>query len=260
MKLSIIIPVYKVANTLQRCVESVMCQLPKESDIILVDDGSPDECPVLCDKLAERYEQITVLHKENGGLSSARNHGLQHAKGEYITFIDSDDELAKNTLNSLMQIVLQHPEYDIIEYPISVHHGHATQHVESYGDSVWTSAQKYWIETRAWNHCYACNKIFKRKLFSKVRFAEGRFFEDLLCYPQILRLNPTIATTSQGLYKYTYNEGGISALPNRNKLTQLLKAEIQAAKTMHTLPIGRSANLYYAMLCRLYDIMKSITA
>lgn len=256
MKLTIIIPVYKVANTLQRCVESVVCQLPEKSEIILVDDGSPDECPALCEELVRQHQHVSVLHKTNGGLSSARNYGLMYAKGEYVTFIDSDDELSEETLKPLMDIMLQHPEYDILEFPASIHHDHSSQHTLNFTDKSWQSASKYWLETSAWNHCYAWNKIYKRRLFDAVRFPDGKIFEDLLCYPQILRLNPIIATTSKGLYKYMYNESGISALPNRTKILQLLKAELQAASAMHTLPFGKGANLYYAMLCRIYDLLR----
>lgn len=91
MFLSVIIPVYKVENYLRHCIESVIGQELKNIEIILVDDGSPDSCPTICDEYSEKYSFIKVLHKENGGLSSARNAGLEIAMGEYIMFLDSDD-------------------------------------------------------------------------------------------------------------------------------------------------------------------------
>lgn len=258
MKLSIIIPVYNVANTLEKCVESVISQGCIDSELILVDDGSPDICPTLCDELASKYDNVKVLHKTNGGLSSARNHGLNYAQGDYITFIDSDDELTDDTLAPLMQIMLEHPEYDIIEYPVSVHHGHESQYTLNLPDTIWHSAKQYWIDTKGWNHCYAWNKIYKRHLFDNVRFPDGKLFEDTWCYPELLKQEPKIVTTSKGLYKYVWNDNGITAGISRKKLIQLLKSEFHATCVMRTLPIGKGGNLYYAMMCRMIDIIKSL--
>ena len=96
--ISIIVPVYKVEKYLRKCVESIQAQTYCDLEIILVDDGSPDKCPQICDDLARTDRRIKVIHKENGGLSSARNVGLDKATGEYITFVDSDD-----TINSEQQ-------------------------------------------------------------------------------------------------------------------------------------------------------------
>ena len=97
MKLSVIIPVYRVEDTLDRCVESVLCQSVDEMEVILVDDGSPDQCPAKCDLWAEKDARIRVIHKENGGLSDARNAGIDIAQGDFITFVDSDDYLEADT-------------------------------------------------------------------------------------------------------------------------------------------------------------------
>ena len=97
MLLSVIIPVYRTEQTLQRCVESVLNQGVDDMEVILVDDGSPDSCPELCDEWEEKDAHIKVIHKTNGGLSDARNAGIDIAKGEYITFVDSDDWVDANT-------------------------------------------------------------------------------------------------------------------------------------------------------------------
>lgn len=91
MKVSIIVPVYQVERYLRACIESVLCQTHREWELILVEDGSPDRCGVICDEYAKNDARITVMHKENGGLSSARNAGLCRATGEYILFLDGDD-------------------------------------------------------------------------------------------------------------------------------------------------------------------------
>ena len=114
MKLSIIIPVYRTQNTLQRCLESILCQSFTDYEIILVDDGSPDNCPYLCDEYTQKDARIKVIHKENGGLSDARNIGIQQAQGEYITFIDSDDTIKNGTLSALLKELEKYPNTDML--------------------------------------------------------------------------------------------------------------------------------------------------
>ena len=125
MKLSIVIPVYQVETTLERCVESVVKQSFRDIQIILVDDGSPDRCPQMCDEWAQKDPRIVVIHKQNGGLSDARNAGIKTATADYITFLDSDDFLADGTLEPLMKTLEAHPDYDILEYPIFERIGNA---------------------------------------------------------------------------------------------------------------------------------------
>ncbi|WP_289192349.1 glycosyltransferase family 2 protein, partial [Xylanibacter rodentium] len=116
--LTIIIPVYRVSNTMDRCIESIVSQKYDNMRIILVDDGSPDDCPEKCDRWAAKDNKITVIHKLNGGLSDARNAGLDIAGGDYITFVDSDDYIHPDTYYDVMHLISQHPEYDILEFPV----------------------------------------------------------------------------------------------------------------------------------------------
>lgn len=99
--ISIIVPVFKVEKYLSECVDSILTQSFRNFELLLVDDGSPDKCPQLCDNYAQQDDRITVLHKKNGGQSSARNYALDRAKGKYIIFVDSDDKLAQNSLETL---------------------------------------------------------------------------------------------------------------------------------------------------------------
>lgn len=112
---SIIIPIYNVENYLERCVESVLAQTCQSIEIILVDDGSPDNCPEICDKYAEKYSQIQVIHKKNGGLASARNAGLAVASGKYIFFLDSDDWITPNTIEELVKTADEH-QVDFVRF------------------------------------------------------------------------------------------------------------------------------------------------
>ena len=102
--ISVIVPVYKVEQYLDRCISSILQQTFEKFEVILVDDGSPDRCPLMCDEWAKRDERVKVIHKKNGGLSSARNAGIDIAKGRYINFVDSDDWMEKDALSYLYEL------------------------------------------------------------------------------------------------------------------------------------------------------------
>lgn len=99
---SVIVPVYKVPEYLKRCVDSIRNQTYTDLEIILVDDGSPDECPAMCDAMAKEDKRIIVIHQKNGGLSAARNEGLNKSSGEYIIYIDSDDYIKNDMIEKLL--------------------------------------------------------------------------------------------------------------------------------------------------------------
>lgn len=111
---SIVVPVYKVENVLHYCIDSILNQTYKNFELILVDDGSPDNSGKICDEYAKKDNRIKVIHKENGGVSSARNCGIDAAKGKYICFVDSDDYVNKNYLEILIRTKSEHPEFDNI--------------------------------------------------------------------------------------------------------------------------------------------------
>ena len=224
MKLSIIIPVYRVEATLNRCIESVVAQDYDDFELILVDDGSPDNCPKMCDDWAEKDSRIRVIHKANGGLSDARNAGIEIAKGDYLTFIDSDDYIAEQTLAPLMQKLSDKSDIDILEYPVYVFYGSPKQHLlEFQGDKVYHDMEDYWYKGQAYQHSYAWNKIYRAALFQDVRFPKGIIFEDMHTLPQLLKKAKTVMTTSQGLYYYCMNDSGITATADGNALRMLLQ-------------------------------------
>ncbi len=102
---SVIVPIYKVEEYLRECVDSIINQTYKNLEIILVDDGSPDNCGEICEEYARNDSRVTVYHKENGGLSDARNYGMARSHGEYITFVDSDDVIKENFVEALMELI-----------------------------------------------------------------------------------------------------------------------------------------------------------
>jgi len=227
MKLSIIIPVYNVEETLENCVRSILCQRFRDYQLILVDDGSTDGSSAICDTFTQEDHRIQVVHKKNGGLSSARNKGISKARGEYITFVDSDDRIGEDTLSPLMQLLAIHHEYDILEYPVYIHYGNASKQHRFYpGTNVYTDMNDYWLKGKAYEHCYAWNKIYRRSLFNDVCFPEGKIFEDVYTLPLLLNKCETVATTNEGMYYYYDNPKGITATANGKALLDLLRAHL----------------------------------
>ena len=229
MTLSVIIPVYRVEATLDRCVESVLKQHVDDMEVILVDDGSPDKCPQMCDQWAAKDQRIRVIHKQNGGLSDARNAGIDVACGDYITFVDSDDWIADNTYPPLIDKMA---DIDILEYAIADR--------LPLQEHIYNDINEYWLQEQAYTHTYAWNKIYRRHLFNDVRYPKGRIFEDVYTLPQLLRKAQKVATSSNGSYHYWMNPSGITALADGHALAQLLEAHLSSK-----MPID---DLYYMYL------------
>ncbi len=231
MKLSVIIPVYRVEATLDRCVESVVNQTFGDLEVILVDDGSPDRCPQLCDAWAGRDSRIRVVHQANGGLSAARNAGIGAATGDCLTFVDSDDYLDRSTYQHAMSAMAERHDGlrgDMVEFPIYRHFGAPWQTVVTFSRCTYTSAADYWLGGKAYEHSYACNKIYQRRLFDQVRFPVGRVFEDVATLQLLLGHARCVVTIGQGLYYYCANEQGITATAQGAQLQMLLEEHIKA--------------------------------
>ncbi len=180
MKISVIIPVYKVEKFLHRCVESVVKQDYKNLEIILVDDGSPDNCPQMCDEWAEKDERIKVVHKKNGGLSDARNAGLNVATGEFVTFLDSDDYFFPNFSNAC-KLAIENKQ----------------QHVLSFGKS------KEKIYGKPYS-ISACMKLFNLNFLKEknIKFLNGVYHEDVPFTLEILINTNKIKSYKENFYYY----------------------------------------------------------
>ncbi len=227
MKLSVVIPVYRVEQTLHRCVVSVMKQLPPESEVILVDDGSDDECPMLCEQLADNYPNIRVIHQANAGLSAARNAGIVAAKGEWITFVDSDDWLEPDTLPQVMAQAMKHDESDIVEYPVQVYEGAHNEHRLDFGERTYTVYTDYWLDTQGFLHAYAWNKVYRRTLFADIRYPVGRLFEDVPTTFQLVQKARAVTTVPVGLYHYIANPEGITLTADNAAFGQMLESHVE---------------------------------
>ncbi len=214
--LSIITPVYNVEAFLDRCVSSILSQSYQEIELILIDDGSTDGSSLKCDYWANKDRRIIIIHKENGGVSSARNEGLKVAKGDYITFVDPDDFIESDTYKSNMDYLIAHPEVDILQYPYchffcdysisNYHQPHPTTIVgtENIFKSWWAGSP---LEYVVWN------KIYKHQLWSDIMFYVGHTSEDTILVPEFVKRAKQIFISEHGLYyyqrsredSYTYN-------------------------------------------------------
>ena len=227
VKLSIVVPVYQVEATLDRCMESVVRQDYDNCEVILVDDGSTDQSPHLCDEWAARHNHIRVIHQQHAGLSEARNNGITAATGDYITFVDSDDYLDDNTYVPLLQLLAAHPDIDLLEYPAVIASGsHHSSRLDFPEIRKYNDMETYWYEGRAWSHAYAWNKLYRISLFQTVRYPSDTLFEDIHTLPKLLAHAHCVATTNKGLYHYCDNASGITATADGHALRMLLQPHV----------------------------------
>ena len=221
MKLSIIIPVSRVAQTLDRCLKSLADQTLTDMEVILVDDGSPDSCPAICDEWARRDARFRVIHQANGGLSHARNTGIDAARGDVITFVDSDDFVDPDTYRTALPYIA---DADIVEFPVLRFYGTPKQKLLSFQPHDYSDMRDYWIEGRAYEHAYAWNKLYRRHLFDNVRFPVEIVFEDVHTLPLLLANARRVKTIDKGCYYYCTNPRGITATASGRELSMLLDA------------------------------------
>lgn len=241
IKLSIIVPIYGVEQYLRKCVDSLLTQdiLSSEYEIILVDDGSLDKCPQICDSYAAAHENIRVVHRENGGLSAARNSGIEVAQGEYLMFIDSDDYLQKNVLGALIeQMESQH--LDVLRYnyynvredgSIFEPHKNAKPYFDYSSEVV---DGETFLSERLGYACYAWAFVIKRNLIIDDRcidyrclFTEGIYFEDTDWTPRMLLKAKRVSSTERIVYNYLCREGSITLPDNPAKERKVLEDKIK---------------------------------
>lgn len=180
--ISVIVPVYKVEQYLEKCVETIINQTYDNLEIILVDDGSPDDCPKLCDELAKKDKRIKVIHKQNGGLSDARNVGFEASKGKFVTFVDSDDYLNIHFIAELYKnITDKNADLSIVGYKEVVENEEVdTTTAETSGVLCFDNKNKFeqLFAKHRLNFVIAWGKLYKRELFDELRFPVGKINED----------------------------------------------------------------------------------
>lgn len=248
---SVIIPIYNTAAYLADCLQSVVCQLPeKEVEIVCVNDGSTDDSVAVLQPYLERYPNIRLINQPNAGLSAARNAGLQHADGDFILFLDSDDMLLPNALTTLQQTILLHPSVDIVAFgSILWYDGEnkkipntAFNHTEATTYNSGMDYLSYFVNTQGWGPSAACFYAYRRALITqnKLLFPVGMLHEDELFVPQTLSLAGEVHTISDDLYLYRMRTSSIVHTETekhfRNKLSiaHQLECFLQEHNNMNT--------------------------
>ncbi len=216
-KVSVIVPVYNVERYLDRCMESILHQTFQDYEVILVDDGTKDSSGAICDAYAAEYAFVRVLHKENGGLSSARNAGIRMAAGEYLLFADSDDVLHKQCIEVLYQELLAYKADIAMGFHRRFKDGIPVTAKEELGEHACTSYRGIEMlelffdqNIRTAQLVSVCGKLFKKELFEILRFPEGRLFEDEFISYRLYDKAQKIVWTEAEVYYYFLNEAGIT--------------------------------------------------
>ena len=256
VKLSIIVPVYGVEQYLRKCVDSLLSQdIPSsEYEIILVDDGGKDACPQICDGYSVEHKNVRVVHRENGGLSAARNSGIEVAEGEYVMFVDSDDYIEPNVLSGLMAQV-ERENLDVLRFDFrNVNEQYEEFHPNKdpkrdVDFSQLVTDGETFLNERLGPGCYACQFILRRDLIimdgtsnplipsssnplNNVLFTPGIYFEDTDWTPRMLVRAKRVASTETIVYNYLMREGSITNAVNRSKQKKVLDDKMRLVKEM----------------------------
>ncbi len=233
-KISIIVPVYKVEKYIHKCIDSILSQDFTDFEVILVDDGSPDNCGKICDEYASKDSRVKVIHKENGGLSSARNAGIDIATGDYIGFVDSDDYISAD-MYSKMYISAVENSADIVACNL-VHEYERTEKkpnklkvfskeqndliLDNYKGMECLLLRRY-FDNAAWN------KLYLRALFTGVRFPEGRLFEDIFTVYKLFSKASKVIYIHDPLYYYLQRYESIMGQKFSNKKLDRIHASFE---------------------------------
>lgn len=210
-KLSIIVPVYKVEPYIHKCVDSILNQSFTDFELILVDDGSPDKCGKICDEYALKDERVRVIHKENGGLSDARNAGIDIAVGEVIGFVDSDDWIEQRMYEEMLNYMEENNLDIVCADTNQVKEGKIKFKPRYKKNKIWDKKEAICeilngtLDNAAWN------KIYKRSVIGKVRYPKGRIYEDVATTYKFIANSDKVGYISKPYYNYLKRKGSIVA-------------------------------------------------
>lgn len=224
--ISIIIPIYKVEHYLAACMESVLGQSYTNLEIILVDDGSPDNCPALCDEYVQKDKRVKVIHKENGGLSDARNAGLEIATGEYIAFVDSDDVIHKDYVRLLYEAIkganADISACDLLEFQDGTETPNFTYETEEIKCNQYLPEEALGELIRGTGfRAVAWNKLYKRSVLTGETFEVGRYHEDEFFTYRIIDKAKKLSFVTAKLYYYRQRSGSIMSTVSIKHLDSL---------------------------------------
>lgn len=210
--ITIVVPIYNVEEYLNKCIETILCQTYENIEILLIDDGSTDNCGNICDLYAKKDSRVKVIHKENGGLSDARNTGIEAANGKYICFIDSDDYISPIFIETLYNLCKENNtkisqcSFNIV-YDNNGKSGEAEQEVNIYTseEMVKNLYNEKYVET-----VIVCDKLYDITLFKNIKFPKGKINEDEAITYKLFYEAESICTTNLKLYFYRKNLNSIT--------------------------------------------------
>lgn len=215
---SIIIPVYNIVHYIERCVDSVINQTFNNCEIIIVDDGSTDGGYEKCDNLAKKDKRIKILHKINGGISEARNRGIEIATGDYLFFLDGDDYIEKNTIETLVNLL------EINKADVSV--VFKTDHNDRTEKIFIGNGENAFIHLLDYSAIEMWGKLFKTELFKNIRFPIGKQHEDMYTLPSVLLSSNKIVVFHKGYYHYEQRDKSIMGEIRKGKIKELVECYI----------------------------------
>lgn len=220
--ISVIVPVYKVEPYIHKCVDSILGQTFSDIQVILVDDGSPDTCGDICEEYAKKDERVQVVHKENGGLSDARNAGIPFAKGEYVIFLDSDDYVEKDMLEYLYTNIKK-ARADMATCGIYEVYKDRIEAQEEEEDFVCSGEEAFrcilrghTIRGEIWN------KLILKSCMEDLRFPKGRLYEDIYYTVDLMQRVKTVAVGTKPKYYYLHREDSITGRAYRPQLFDII--------------------------------------
>lgn len=207
--ISVIVPVYNVESYLERCVRSILEQVYANIEIILINDGSTDMSGKKCDLFAAMDSRIKVIHKINGGLSSARNSGMQAAKGEYITFVDSDDWISKDYISYMYEMLMKYDvDISVAEFQIV---SNETEKFVIRDVKEEILANQDGVKRLLYQNISNCSyaKLYKRSIFENISFPQGKLYEDVVTLYLCFSVAKSIALSNKKIYAYYMRDGSI---------------------------------------------------
>ncbi|MEF9941988.1 MAG: glycosyltransferase [Lachnospiraceae bacterium] len=222
-KISVIVPVYNVESYIHRCVDSIREQTFSDFEIILVNDGTTDTSDAICDWYAKEDQRIHVVHKENGGLSDARNTGLALATGDYIAFVDSDDYIDRNMLNYLYCNITD-SQADVATCGICDVYEDREDRQEELPVFVCNSEKAY--ECLMQGHTIrgeVCNKLLRRTSIEGLQFPVGKIYEDIFFTADLMRRIHTVCVGTKAMYYYVHREGSITRKSYHSQMKNIIE-------------------------------------
>lgn len=224
-EISIIVPVYKVEKYLDRCVKSILAQTFTDFELILVDDGSPDNCPRMCDEWAKKDERIKVIHKENGGAGQSRNVGLENAIGKYIGFVDADDWITKDMYEHLHNLIIgENADVAVCDFTRNYKklEEDSSNAIIKKLDSK--GMQDFFYRINGEPSYYAIwNRLYKREILKNIHFLEGKITEDVMFIYEVTKVAKSMIFSDKKKYMYFENVFGVTKSKLNEKDLALLE-------------------------------------